>query len=67
MPNLEDFWRYRFQVTAKVGNWTNTSDKTAVITTLAGSKFVFVAEDIALISMMQIYQVSLIQNFIHMF
>ncbi|XP_071134634.1 receptor-type tyrosine-protein phosphatase H-like [Mytilus edulis] len=37
VPNLEDFWRYRFQVTAKVGNWTNTSDKTAVITTLAGT------------------------------
>ncbi|XP_063403661.1 receptor-type tyrosine-protein phosphatase H-like [Mytilus trossulus] len=50
VTNLEDFWRYTFQVTAKVGNWTNASDKTAVITTLAGTpgkpaKFVTSLED----------------------
>ncbi|CAG2256333.1 PTPB [Mytilus edulis] len=36
VEGLEDFWRYKFQVTAQVGDWKNKSDVTPVITTLEG-------------------------------
>ncbi|XP_052103012.1 tyrosine-protein phosphatase 10D-like isoform X2 [Mytilus californianus] len=33
---LEEFWKYKFQVTAKVLEWKNTSDYSNIITTVPG-------------------------------
>ncbi|CAC5377933.1 PTPRQ [Mytilus coruscus] len=40
--NLEEFWKYKFQVTAKVFEWKNTSDYSNIITTVPGSKCIFI-------------------------